>query len=301
MSARHRIHCLAAVVGLAWASGCVEASASDPTTEWGATLDFADGTLRSFHTYDESGTLAIGVRVSAGALQNMPTEPSDGQHDVEDGDAVILPCCGHELRLPMPARASAQTPFEHIVLNYNPLGHGPPDVYDQPHIDFHFYMISDDERVGIAGSTDAAQICTDISTVNPMFPPVPVPMTCEQVALTAQDLPADQLPPNYVNVGAVEPAMGNHLVDPGAPEFGGELFTQTFVYGSHAGELVFMEPMITVARLLAITELECVDIEMPAAFPEAGRYPTQYCLDYDEAEDAYDVWLQEFEDFPASS
>lgn len=270
------------------------------TIEWGDEVSFGDGTMRTFHIHEASGTVAIGVRMSAGSLQNMPTEPSDGQHDVMDGDTVVLPCCGHEVILPTPASIREQTPIEHVVLNYNPDGHGPPGVYDRGHIDFHFYTISDDERQAIAGNTDASQICTDISVVDPSFPPVPVPMTCDQVALTTASLPAEQTPTNYVSVGAVEPAMGNHLIDPSAPEFNGSIFDHTFIYGSHAGQLIFVEPMVTVARLLATGETECFDIELPAAFPEAGLYPTQYCIAYDTDADAYELSVQAFESFPAS-
>jgi hypothetical protein len=272
----------------------------EPTTELGDEVSFGDGTMRTFHTHDAAGTVAIGVRMTAGALQNMPTEPSDGQHDVMDGDMLVLPCCGHEIILPIPPSIREQTPIEHVVLNYNPDGHGPPGVYDHGHFDFHFYTISNDERLSIAGSTDAAQICADISTVDPSFPPVPVPMTCEQVALTTMPLPADQVPTDYISVGAVEPAMGNHLIDPNAPEFHGSTFAHTFIYGAHAGELVFVEPMVTVARLLAAGEAECFDIKLPMAFPEAGLYPTQYCIGYDAAADTYEVSVQSFASFPAS-
>lgn len=294
------------LAGAATLALLISACTTDPeqkpadTIDLGDEVSFGDGTMRTFHIHDAAGTIAIGVRMSAGSLQNMPTEASDGQHDVLDGDMVVLPCCGHEILLPIPSSIRDMTPIEHVVLNYNPNGHGPPDVYDQGHIDFHFYTIANTDRLAIAGNTDAAQICTDISMVDPSFPPVPVPMTCEQVALTTEPLPADQVPTDYVSVGAVEPAMGNHLIDPTAPEFNGGAFEHTFIYGSHAGELIFVEPMVTVDRLLAADETECFDIKLPAAFPEAGLYPTQYCIGYDADEDAYELYVQAFESFPAS-
>ena len=126
-------------------------------------------------------------------------------------------------------------------------------------------------------------------------------MTCEQVATVAAHLPADQLPPGYSNVGAVEPAMGNHYIDPASPEFNGDEFTQTFIYGSNAGDLIFLEPMLSLARLREISGVECFAIPMPQAFPEAGRYPTQYCMAYLAKEDAYEVYFQSFVDFPRSA
>jgi hypothetical protein len=38
-------------------------------------------------------------------------------------------------------------------MDWEPHGHPPPGVYDVPHFDFHFYMITPEERAGIDGST----------------------------------------------------------------------------------------------------------------------------------------------------
>lgn len=126
-------------------------------------------------------------------------------------------------------------------------------------------------------------------------------MTCDQVADVAEDVPTDQQATNHINVGAVEPAMGNHLIDITSPEFSGEDFTHTFIYGSNEGELIFMEPMITNDYLLDVTSNECHDISMPKAFPEAGDYPTRYCMRYLPSTDEYVVYYKDFRAFPASS
>ena len=288
------------LVGLAALLGSCESPESEPTVDLGAEVSLGDGSVQSFHVHDESGSVAIGVRLSAAALQNLPTEDSDGRYDVLDGEDIVLACCGHEIIIPLPSGVADETPFQSIVLNYNPHGHGPPDVYDREHIDFHFYTIGESERMGILGTQDAAEMCLDISLVDSSFPPIPVPMTCEQVELTTQPLPEDQQPPGYVSVGAVEPAMGNHLIDPTAPEFNGTAFSDTFIYGSHAGELVFLEPMVTLEKLLGLSGRECHDIAMPESFPDAGSYPTQYCIEYLAAEEVYEVSMEGFVDYPAS-
>lgn len=271
-------------------------------TDWGDPVGFGDGTVRAFYSHNGSGPMYLGVYFTAGALENTPTAASDGGYDILDGDGnVVWPCCGWEITPELPASALAQTAFEHVVLNYNPVGHPPPGVYEgHQHIDFHFYTITNEERWAIEGAADASQMCMDTSSVDPTFPPAPAPMTCEQVAEVAQHLPADQLPPGHINVGAVEPGMGNHYIDSTAPEFNGDMFTHTFIYGSDQGNLIFMEPMITVAWLQQIGGVECYDISMPQAFPEAGEYPTQYCMRYDPADDAYAVYYRAFASFPAS-
>ena len=44
-------------------------------------------------------------------------------------------------------------PYQFVTLDWTPEGHPPPDVYDVRHFDLHFYMISEEEREGIDGST----------------------------------------------------------------------------------------------------------------------------------------------------
>jgi hypothetical protein len=273
------------------------------TTDWGGAVPFGNGTFEAFYTYNGGGPKYLGVYFTASALENTPTAPSDGTYDVFDADGnVAWACCGHEIKPPLPAAAKAQTAFEHIVLNYNPVGHPPPGVYmGHEHIDFHFYTITDAERLAIEGAAEASEMCMDTSTVDASFPPAPAPMTCSQVARVAEHLAPDQLPPGHINVGAVEPGMGNHYIDSTAPEFNGETFTHTFIYGSNEGDLIFMEPMITMAWLDELTSTTCFDISMPEAFPEAGDYPTEYCMRYRPNDDAYAVYYRSFASFDASA
>ena len=41
--------------------------------------------------------------------------------------------------------------------------------------------------------------------------------------------------------------MGWHWIDPLSPEFTGQPFSKTYIYGYYGGELSFVEPMITLA------------------------------------------------------
>jgi hypothetical protein len=61
------------------------------------------------------------------------------------GMKVIIP-----LNISFPFQ-SKQTllPSKFATLDWNPLGHEPEGIFDVPHFDFHFYMISNQERLSI--------------------------------------------------------------------------------------------------------------------------------------------------------
>ncbi|MGG9964203.1 hypothetical protein [Ferruginibacter sp. SUN106] len=139
---------------------------------------------------------------------------------------------------------AAATIFNYVGLDWNPDGHPPVGIYDKPHFDFHFYMASPEETATYL----------------------------DPVKLDAS-LPADYLPANYIGVDPV-PAMGKHYVDVTSPELNGQLFTQTFIYGSYDAKLKFLEPMITLDFLKATTSFERA-VPQPAKYQKAGYYPTR--------------------------
>jgi hypothetical protein len=95
---------------------------------------------------------------------------------------------------------------------------------------------------------------------------------------TTRPVPAPYLPKGYIDVGAVVPRMGNHLLDSQSPELKDSLpFSTTFIYGAYDGELIFWEPMITL-DMLRKTRDACWSISQPEGFAQAGYYPTQYCI-----------------------
>ncbi|MGZ3840249.1 MAG: hypothetical protein ACXVMS_03560 [Flavisolibacter sp.] len=141
-------------------------------------------------------------------------------------------------------KAASYTPFTFIMLDWNPHGHEPAGVYDRPHFDMHFYMTPSSE---VLNYTDMAKLNHD-----------PAP---------------DYLPLNHVP-GAPVPLMGKHWVDITSPEFHGLPFTQTFIYGSYDGDVVFYEPMITLDFLKSTSAFER-PIPQPARFKKAGYYPTK--------------------------
>lgn len=153
---------------------------------------------------------------------------------------------GTEFMLPMPAEA-ALTGINHISLDYNPHGHEPENVYTVEHFDVHFYMIDSAKR----------------NQITPGMDTVPV---------AAQYIPVDYFCPAPMAV----PRMGVHYIDSKAGELHGHDFDQTFIYGYWRGEMVFMEPMLTMDFLKNTTTFT-TPLKQPQAWQKTGHYyPTSY-------------------------
>jgi hypothetical protein len=224
------------------------------------------GAIQSFLTIDPSGVpIGIGVTMSAGALKQLPRLPNTVSRcfDLDgDGKHTRHECMGDEERLlDVPDAGAPGVPFRWISVNWNPAGHVAP--YAHPHFDFHFHTGPRERIEGIAPGR-----CGEL-------------VDCDDFKRASQPVPARYLPPGYVDVGAVVPRMGNHLLDSHSPELKDSLpFTSTFIYGAYEGELIFWEPMITL-EYLQKTRNACLPIRRPEAFREAGYYPTQYCVRQD--------------------
>ncbi len=153
----------------------------------------------------------------------------------------ILP---FETVLPLHLKAKQLTPFEHITLNWNPHGHLP--AFLVPHFDFHFYMISNEERMAIPEySTETSALFNNLPT-------------------------AGYMPANYgtpPGQGGVYPRMGKHWLPFNLPAY--LPFSEIMVLGSFDGEYIFMEPMVELNYLLN--------------FQEINNYPTQYNIYHDDA------------------
>ena len=106
-------------------------------------------------------------------------------------------------------------------------------------------------------------------------------MDCGHFTRATRPVQAQYHPAGHINVGAVVPRMGNHLLDSQSPEIKDSLpFTRTFIYGAYEGELIFWEPMITL-DFLTRTRNACFEISQPQGFRQSGYYPTQYCVRQD--------------------
>lgn len=182
----------------------------------------------------------VGISIDEAAMKSLPTATGDMGHDMMN--------MKNHLVLKFHPKASA-TPFLHVLLDWNPAGHEPENVYTLPHFDFHYYTISDEERAAI--------------------PPYEVDSS------GFKNLPAPAyMPANYIAIPGGVPQMGAHWVDVTSPELSGQTFTQTFLMGSYSGKVIFYEPMITKAFLDANPTYER-SIGVPAKFQKSGYYPTK--------------------------
>lgn len=180
-------------------------------------------------------------------------------------------------------KAKAATTFDHIGFNWNPGGHPPPLVYTVPHFDMHFYMMPLADRMMIPSYADDPAGFDNRPA--PGYIPYKLP----------------PFPPNdpskpYFNAGGGEAMMGAHWVNLHAPEFNGQPFTHTFIYGSYDGKVTFYEPMITIAYLKEkVTTGTKHPFVTPTLFnPSNAWYPSDYNIWYDSFKDRYYVSLSSF-------
>lgn len=176
--------------------------------------------------------LELGITFDEAALNSLPTGPV-----ATEKDFIIN----------IAQKAKEITTIDHIELDWNPQGHPPTGIYDLPHFDFHYYMVSETE---VEATTDSVKM--------------------------EIDPPAAYLPVNYVP-GPSIPKMGKHWLDVTSPELNGATFTQTFTYGSNDGKVTFYEPMITKDFLMNTVIFERA-IPLPAKVTRTGNYPSKMTI-----------------------
>lgn len=220
----------------------------------GPSQTIGGGSAHAFITLDVSGRpTAIGVRMSEAALVGLPAEPP------RNAD-------GWEYALSLPKEA-AIAGYTHIGIDWNPKGHIPPGVYDAPHFDFHFYLISPEQREKITA-------------------------VGEDLARSHRAPAPEYMPEGYILPEGTEvPRMGAHAIDPTAPEFNKLPFTKTFIYGFYDGQMVFLEPMVTKAFLE--TKPSVTDrIKLPKTYSQHAYYPTIYSIKYNAIQREYEISLE---------
>ncbi|HMB92156.1 MAG TPA: DUF5602 domain-containing protein [Rhodothermales bacterium] len=240
--------------------GC-DADDDKAETFVGESQALGNGTVQSWVRTDASGNPeAIGVTLTEAALTNLPTQSAGHKAHAMMGEQ------------PLALPDNVQTPFNHISVDWNPQGHEPPGLYDLPHFDFHFYMISEAQRDAINPAN------TDFEA-------------------KAAARPGDALiPAGYIQTPGAVPRMGAHWLDAATPELNGQVFTKTFIYGFFDAKMNFFEPMITKAYLESVRTMSgqavTTPIPQPQQFAQAGYYPTQYSIRYDAAKKEYTVALE---------
>jgi hypothetical protein len=247
------LNVLTALSGAAQACDTCE-SKYKPGTYTGDMQRIGNGVAYSWVTLNEKGKpSSIGMTLTESALEGLPEKGLNG-----------MPSHGFDLMLPKQAEKTA---FNHILFEWNPQGHVPRGVYDKPHFDIHFYTIPVEARMKITAQG-------------------------ADIAKTAKTVPAAYAPKGYIYAKGTEvPMMGGHWVDPTAPELNGQPFTNTFLYGSYDGKMIFFEPMLTKAWMETKPDY-ALDIKVPASYLKSGFYPTKYTVRYDATRHEYTVALE---------
>ncbi|MET9961422.1 hypothetical protein ABZ128_20600 [Streptomyces sp. NPDC006326] len=270
-------------------AGCDERTGTAACSLYGPAARIGNGTVRTYSTYEGGVPQALGISLTAPALTGLPTPPTDGKHcydaDADGSRDPVHECVGghsRELALPAapPVSAGPGLPFQWALFNWNPYGHNPHGRYDVPHFDVHFYLVPEEVRTGIRTGSCALLIA------------------CDQLAAAAKPVPDAYLPAGYPasSPQTAEGAMGAHLDS--RPPSTGTLSGQTLIYGAYAGELVFIEPMLTKAFLERQRTVPghrtCEPVPQPAAWRTPGWYPTRYCTAYRPDRGDYTVSLTDF-------
>lgn len=219
---------------------------------------FGEAEARSWVRLADDGTLeAIGVTFGADALDRLlaaHTPSDDPMHGM--------------FELPLDLPDVDGLPFDHVTLDWNPAGHEPPGLFDKPHVDVHFYLLSAAERDAITPSD---------------------PDWAAKLAAMPDEA---YVPTGYVPTPGGVPRMGAHWIDTADPTYApGGTFTEVLIYGFYDGRMGFVEPMLTqafVASRAAVDE----PIAQPTRYPAVGYFPTRYTSAYDAAAGEYTVALE---------
>lgn len=246
-------------------------------------LELGNGTVSSYAEFESKATpAAIGIVWSPTALDGLPTS-SDRHHCFDrNKDGVVDPATEchntYELVVPLPDAVArrADIPFKWVLLNWNPVGHIPPGIYDVAHFDVHFQMVPIANIFAIQSGP-----------CGPEF------VRCDQFEVGKRPIPPNYVHPEYRDVDAVVPAMGNHLIDVTGPEFNKQPFARSWIFGVYDGKVIFYEEMVTRAFLLSKPST-CSPIKSPKAVALTGFYPTVSCVRHNATTGEYTVSMEKF-------
>lgn len=253
---------------------------------YGDAVRVGEGYARGYVLYDRTTgnvPVEIGVALDESAMSGLPapnphlqSTPASG-HEHLDNHVYLLSLPGEDA-----------PPFEFIELDWNPGGHEPPGVYDEPHFDFHFYVVPPAARAAIVASDP------DFQRKAEMLPP-----EAERAPFYAMAAPPGAPAPAV-------PLMGVHWIDVRSPELQKMMgkpeawrpFTTTFIYGSWEGRFHFLEPMITRSYIMSKKDQsssamrnEIIPIPTPETVSAAGYYPSAYRIAWDAESKQYLIAL----------
>ena len=245
---------------LGFMAGCAgQSGASEDGTFFGPSARLGDGTVKTYATLDKEGhPTEVGVRMTAAALDGLPST----------GDGPPL-----ALMLALPDQAAA-TAFDHVMLDWNPQGHDPIELFGKPHFDIHFNMV-------------------DMATMQAINPADPNYAAKAERAPAPKYVPQDYaIPPTPPIAAQAAPQMGVHWVDTSDTSLlpGTYDFKQIIINGTWDGRYTFIEPMITRDGLLTRPRIQQT-LKQPQAYHESGYYPTTYATHVDDRTNEYIISL----------
>lgn len=235
---------------------------SEYITYYGEAIHLGEGYVRSYVRMKKDNTpFDIGVEFSKTAIKTLPME-MDATMDHENHS--------HPYNLEIPNEAKNYFPYNHISIDWAMMGHGPTGVYDKPHFDIHFYMISEIQQMNITNDIVYASSPGEAFAVK--GPSI---------------VPTSYFPGPFVEM------MGTHWISSTAPElFLGAPFTSTFIYGTHNNEIAFIEPMVTLEMLSSKKESH-LPIDQPEIYSDNEKFfPKQYGVFYNNKNQTYTVALE---------
>ena len=273
------------------ASGAGRERGADPFVrrEYGVAVKVGNGIARTYVAFAQDNhavPVEVGVALTEGAMEGLPGPNPHAAHMAAASAHEHVD--NHVYLLSLPDRGIK--PYRFVELDWNPGGHEPPGIYDQPHFDFHFYTISPEERAAIVPSDPQFQMKADMLPTEAYRPPFYIMAA----------------PPGASAPGV--PLMGVHWVDVRSPELQKMLgkpdayrpFTTTFIYGSWAGRFTFVEPMITRAHIMSKKSAtdstqrnELISVPTAQRYNPAGYYPSAYRIVWDAEAQEYRIALTE--------
>jgi hypothetical protein len=196
---------------------------------YGSRYNLGNGEVRSFLSVsDNNKPLEVGVIMSSRSMLGLPEQKSSTMLDI-------------------PQNVKSLTAFDHILIDWNPMGRELDPVYGIPHFNFYFYMI---------GMSQVASIVPG-AAMEKLPPP-------------------GFVPDNYLPTTGGVTGKGKRWLNINAPELKGLAFTKTFNYGSYNGNLIFYEPIITRATLLEGKDCT-LPFGVPTLFSPINKwYPTEF-------------------------
>lgn len=180
----------------------------------------------------------------------------------------------YQADLSMPTGSEAGSGIVNYTFAWEPMGHGPL-TYLTPHFDFHFNLIPAAERQAID--------CSD--------------RTKPATLAGGYILPDEPLPPEVAAmigvdtlIGVCVPNMGMHSI-PEADAMASEPFGGTIVVGYYGGRPIFIEPMISRAKLL---ERQSFDLTVPEIPGATGSYPRSFHAEWVADTESYRFTFSDF-------